>query len=245
MVILSDGSMEMLMTTLIAHPRKGSASTSRSPRSLQDGAIIGAARIDRDEDLVTGLRGREQEAAEILVARYGDRLYRLAIRITGSEQDAEEVVQDALWTATRKIDMFRGDSSLSTWLHRIAVNAANQKPRTRRGRRNEVSRDELFPSFSGDGHPGDPAPDWSAKVDPALQMELRSVLTSAIDDLRDGHCISFLRHDVEGLSNHEISALLRVKVGTVKSRVHRARLFLRGRLAGYVTGEFGAPPDDS
>jgi RNA polymerase sigma-70 factor (ECF subfamily) len=239
--------MEMLMTTtLVVHPRKGSAPKSRSPRSPQDGAIIGAARIDRDEDLVTGLRSREQEAAEILVARYGDRLYRLAIRITGSEQDAEEVVQDALWTATRKIDTFRGDSSLSTWLHRIAVNAANQKRRTRRGRRNEVSRDELFPSFSGHGQPGDPVPDSSARMeDPALQMELRSVLTSAIDDLRDGHCISFLLHDVEGLSNHEISALLRVKVGTVKSRVHRARSFLRGRLTGYMTEESGAAPDDS
>jgi RNA polymerase sigma-70 factor (ECF subfamily) len=109
-----------------------------------------------------------------------------------------------------------------------------------------VSRDELFPSFSGHGQPGDPAPDWPAKVeDPALQMELRRVLTSAIDDLRDGHCISFLLHDVEGLSNHEISALLRVKVGTVKSRVHRARSFLRDRLTGYMTQEFGSAPDDS
>ena len=234
------------MTTLIAHPRKGSLLRSRSPRRAGTSAISGAPGIDRDGDLVTGLRGRDRDAAEILVARYADRLYRLAIRITGSEQDAEEVVQDALWTATRKIDMFRGDSALGTWLHRIAVNAANQKRRARRSRRNEVSRDDLFPPFGGQAQPGEPASDWSAKMeDPALQMELRSVLTSAIDDLRDGHCISFLLHDVEGLSNHEISALLRVKVGTVKSRVHRARLFLRGRLAGYVTGEFGAAPDDS
>src|SRR5712664_4299369 len=78
---------------------------------------------------------------------------RLAVRITGSEQDAEEVVQDALWTATRKIDTFRGDSALGTWLHRIAVNAANQKRRARRSRRNEVSRDELFPPFGGQDQP--------------------------------------------------------------------------------------------
>jgi len=112
-----------------------------------------------------GLRGRERDAAEILVARYADRLYRLAIRITGSEQDAEEVVQDALWTATRKIDTFRGDSALGTWLHRIAVNAANQKRRARRSRRNEVSRDDLFPSFGGQDQPGAPASDWSAKME--------------------------------------------------------------------------------
>jgi len=94
------------MTTLIAHPRTGSPLKSRSPRSWQEGASIGAARIDGNENLVTGLWGRDRDAAEILVARYADRLYRLAIRITGSEQDAEEVIQDALWTATRKIDTF-------------------------------------------------------------------------------------------------------------------------------------------
>ena len=237
---------EMLMATLTAHPRKASPLRSRSPGTLQGGAIIGSLHIDRDGDLVAGLRGRDGEAAEILVARYGDRLYRLAIRITGSEPDAEEVVQDALWTATRKIDTFRGDSSLGTWLHRIAVNAAIQKRRTQRSRRTEVSRDEMFPSLSGQGQQGEPASDRSTKMeDPALQMELRSMLTSAIGDLREGHCISFLLHDLEGLSNHEISALLRVKVGTVKSRVHRARLFLRGRLAGYMSGELGAGPDDS
>jgi RNA polymerase sigma-70 factor, ECF subfamily len=228
----------MLMATLTAHPRKASPLRSRSPVALQDGAIIGSLRVDRDGDLITGLRERDRDAAEILVARYGGRLYRLAIRITGSEPDAEEVVQDALWTATRKIDTFRGDSSLGTWLHRIVVNAAIQKRRTRRSRRTEVSRDEMFPSLSGQGEPGEPVPDRATRMeDPALQMELRSMLTSAIGDLKKGHCISFLLHDLEGLSNHEISALLRVKVGTVKSRVHRARLFLRGRLAGYMSGE--------
>jgi len=240
-----DDAPEAGMSTLVVHRPSGRR---LNTRSLNGGPGRGRqpAKIDRDGDLVTGLRGRERDAAEILVARYADRLYRLAIRITGSEQDAEEVVQDALWTATWKIDTFRGDSALGTWLHRIAVNAANQKRRARRSRRNEVSRDDLFPSFGGQDQPGAPASDWSAKMeDPALQMELRRVLTSAIDDLRVGYCTSFLLHDVEGLSNHEISALLRVRVGTVKSRVHRARLFLRGRLAGYMTGELGAAPDDS
>ena len=231
------------MSTLAVHRPSGRR---LNTRSLNGGPGRGRqpAKNDRDEDLVTGLRDREREAAEVLVARYADRLYRLAIRITGSEQDAEEVVQDALWTATRKIDTFRGDSALGTWLHRIAVNAANQKRRARRSRRNEVSRDDLF--FGGQAQPGAPASDWSAKMeDPALQTELRRVLTSAIDDMRVGYCTSFLLHDVEGLSIHEISALLRVRVSTVKSRVHRARLFLRGRLAGYMTGELGAAPEDS
>jgi len=76
-------------------------------------------------------------------------------------------------------------------------------------------------------------------------MELRRVLTSAIDDLRVGYCTSFLLHDVEVSRITRSPLLLRVRVGTVKSRVHRARLFLRGRLAGYMTGELGAAPDDS
>ena len=90
------------------------------------------ASVDRDADLVEALRRQEPGAAEALVAAYGDRVYRLAIRITGNSSDAEEVVQDALWAATRKIDTFRGTAAFGSWVYRIAANAAYQK---RRGRR--------------------------------------------------------------------------------------------------------------
>ena len=93
------------MATLTAHPRKASPLRSRSPGTLQGGAIIGSLHIDRDGDLVAGLRGRDGEAAEILVARYGDRLYRLAIRITGASPSVYNYtglpgnrVQDAMVT---------------------------------------------------------------------------------------------------------------------------------------------------
>src|SRR5207244_9277687 len=99
---------EMLMATLTAHPRKASPLRSRSPGTLQGGAIIGSLHIDRDGDLVAGLRGRDGEAAEILVARYGERLYRLAIRITGSEADAEAVVKGAAGTAACEVETVRG-----------------------------------------------------------------------------------------------------------------------------------------
>src|SRR5262249_31353378 len=94
----------------------------------------GAPKVDRDAGLVERLRRQEPGAAEALVAAYGDRVYRLAIRITGNEQDAEEVMQDALWTAARKIDTFKGESAFGSWLYRITANAAYQKLRSRQGR---------------------------------------------------------------------------------------------------------------
>ena len=92
------------------------------------------ARTDADAGLVEALRREDPEAAEQLVERFGDRVYRLALRITGSKEDAEEAAQDALWTAARKIGTFKGESAFGSWLYRITANAAYQKLRTRRGK---------------------------------------------------------------------------------------------------------------
>jgi RNA polymerase sigma-70 factor (ECF subfamily) len=193
------------------------------------------ATVDRDADLVEALRRQEPGAAEALVAAYGDRVYRLAIRITGNSSDAEEVVQDALWAATRKIDTFRGTAAFGSWVYRITANAAYQKRRGRRVERNGVSWDELGPSFDQTGESVAPGIDWSPRLtDPVLQAELQSVLRAAIDELPEEHRATFLLHDVEGLSNPEIAETLQVNPATVKSRVHRARLFLRARLATYA-----------
>src|SRR5215475_5793762 len=102
------------------------------------GQIEGASArrcTDRDHDLVDALRGRQSLAAEQLVSRYGERAYRLARGITGDGPDAEEVVQDALWTVVRKIDGFRGESAFGSWLYRVVANAAYQKLRGRQNRR--------------------------------------------------------------------------------------------------------------
>jgi len=200
----------------------------------QGGAPAGP-KVDRDTGLVESLRRGDASGPEALVAAYGDRVYRLAIRITGNEQDAEEVAQDALWTAARKIDTFKGESAFGSWLYRIAANAAYQKLRTRQGKRHEVSWDELGPSFDEHGRHVEPVGDWSAKVEePALQAELRAVLTSAINDLPGEYRTAFVLRDVEGLSNPEIAETLKISLPAVKSRVHRSRLFLRQRLAKYL-----------
>src|SRR5213592_4737115 len=139
----------------------------------------GTVRVDRDAALVAGLRRGDEDATEHLLDTYGDRVYRLAIRITGNEQDAEEVVQDALWTAARKIDTFKGESAFGSWVYRITANAAYQKLRTRRRTANEVALDDVLPSFDSDGRHFEPMDDWSNRVDEqALQGELRQVLTA-------------------------------------------------------------------
>jgi len=190
---------------------------------------------DRDESLVAGLQREEEGAAETLVSQYGDRVYRLAFRITGNREDAEEVVQDALWTASRKIHSFRGESAFGSWLYRIAANTAYQKLRERRGRNQEISWESFLPEGDGDGQPQVEGTDWSARVEePALQGELQTVLRSAVDALPADYRTAFVLHDVEGLSNPEIAQTLGISLPAVKSRVHRSRLFLRERLSRYM-----------
>ena len=195
-------------------------------------------RFDRDSSLVAALRRRDPAAADALLTTYGDRAYRLATRMTGNAEDAEEVVQDAFWSVIRKIDSFRGDSAFGSWVYRIVANAAYQRLRTRRSRRADVSLDDVLPVFDEHGRHAAPVPDWSMSVDdPARQTELRMVLDAAIDELPADYRTVVLLRDVEGLSHQEISEALGLTIFNVKTRVHRGRLFLRKRLADHV-----APP---
>src|SRR2546428_11503480 len=139
-------------------------------------------RTDRDRELVEALRLHEPTAAERLVATYGDRAYRLARGITGNAPDAEEVVQDVVWTVVRKIDTFRGELAFGSWLYRIVTNAAYQKVRGRQSRCAELSLDDVLPLFDERGQHVAPMADWSSRVDDhAVQIDLRMALTSAID----------------------------------------------------------------
>jgi RNA polymerase sigma-70 factor, ECF subfamily len=193
-------------------------------------------RLDRDRELVDALRRREPTAAERLVATYADRAYRLAISITGNGQDAEEVVQDACWSVVRKIETFRGDASFGSWFYRIVANAAYAKTRSRQARRHDLPLDDVLPFFDEDGRHATPLVDWSSDAyDPVTQTELREALTAAIADLPDLYRTVLVLRDVEGLSNQEVAEALGLNVPSVKTRVHRARLFLRKRLADVMT----------
>jgi RNA polymerase sigma-70 factor, ECF subfamily len=198
-------------------------------------SAVEGARVDADAELVEALRRQEADATERLVERFGDRVYRLTMRITGSKEDAEEAAQDALWTAARRIDSFKGESAFGSWLYRIAANSAYQKLRTRKQRSREIAMDEVLPSLDGDGRHFEPMDDWTNRVDErALQGELRHVLEEAIDALPADYRTALVLHDVEGLSNPDIAESLGISLPAVKSRVHRSRLFVRKRLAEYL-----------
>ena len=198
-------------------------------------SVAPVPRVDADAELVEALRREEPDAADRLVERYGDRVYRLAMRITGLKEDAEEAAQDALWTAARKIQMFKGESAFGSWIYRITANAAYQKLRTRRQKSAEIAIEDVLPSLDGDGRHFEPMDDWSNRVDEqALQGELRQVLQRAIDGLPADYRTALVLHDVEGLSNPDIAEALNISLPAVKSRVHRSRLFVRKQLADYL-----------
>jgi RNA polymerase sigma-70 factor, ECF subfamily len=188
-------------------------------------------RVDRDRELIEALRREDPGAAERLLRAYGDRAYRLAVRITRSRQDAEEVVQDALLTVVRKIDTFRGDAAFGSWFYRIVANAAYQKIRGRRHGADEISADAvpglLSDSARNAGQPGD----WAVAVEnPARKTEVRAALTDALDELPMHYRTIFLLRDLHGLSHLEIGQRLSLSAANVKTRIHRARSLLRGRL---------------
>jgi len=193
-------------------------------------------RLDADASLVEALRRREPSAAGELVVRFGARAYRLAWRITRNAEDAEEAVQDAFLNVTRKMDTFRGDSAFRSWIYRIVSNAACQKRRGPANRRAELSLDVGLPVFHEDGRHAEPIADWSPAVDdPSRRTELRLALTAAMAELPADYQTAVLLHDVEGLPNSEVAETLGISVGNAKTRVHRARLFLRKRLAEAMT----------
>ena len=198
---------------------------------------------DRDDSLLAALRRGDPTAAEDLVAAYGDRASRLANRITGNAQDAEEAVQDAFLSVIRKIDTFRGDCAFGSWLYRIVVNAAYERCRSRRRRGADVSLDTVLPVFDEHGRHVAPVADWSLSVDdPARQIDLRIVLSTAIDELPADYRAIVLLRDVEGLAPGDIAAILDLTVDNVTTRVHRARLFLRKQLEAHLSGSGRSVP---
>jgi RNA polymerase sigma-70 factor, ECF subfamily len=195
-------------------------------------------RDQNDGALVERLRGQDEQALAELSSLYGTKIYQLAFRYMRNHEDAEEVVQDVLLKVFRKIELFRGDSALSSWVYRITFNTAMSRlRRTRLARLTEVTELEIGTSVQDDG-PGafDPA-DWSQMADEAmLRQELRERLVAAVGDLPAIYREPVILRDLRGLSTEEASTRLRVKDQTLKSRLHRGRLLLRERLADFADG---------
>lgn len=172
--------------------------------------------------MVARLRNGEDEAFELLVRRYGGRMLAVARRLVRDEDEARDAVQDALLSAFRSMPRFEGDARLGTWLHRIVVNAALMRLRTRR-RHPECSIDDLLPAFGPDGHrafrPGE-----EPGADEQLEREqLLALVRASAEQLPDGYREVYLLRDVEELSTEEAAAALGITPNAVKIRLHRAR----------------------
>lgn len=180
--------------------------------------------------LVARLRKGDDEAFEHLVRSYSGRMLAVARRMLRTDEDARDAVQDAFLSAFKSIDRFEGTAKLSTWLHRIVVNAALMKLRTRR-RRPEQSIEELLPSFLEDGHMMAPASPWrEVGRDPVEQRELTATLAEAIEHLPEAYRNVLTLRDIEELDTEETAKAMGISTGAVKTRLHRARQALRGLL---------------
>src|SRR5262245_47591059 len=187
-----------------------------------------------EQKLLERLIAGEEEAYEELVRTYGGRMLAVARRFLPVEEDARDAVQDAFLSAFRGIHRFAGNAQLSTWLHRIVVNAALMKLRTRR-RHPEQLIEDLLPGYLEDGHFERPASPWrSDGLDPAESDELRELGMRSIHSLPEGHRKVLLLRDIEGLDTEEAADLLQISPGAVKTRLHRARQALRELLEPHL-----------
>jgi RNA polymerase sigma-70 factor (ECF subfamily) len=180
-----------------------------------------------DAVLVSRLRARDENAFETLLRTYMARLLRVARRFLKNEEDARDAVQDAFIAAFRGIDRFQAGSKLSTWLHRIVVNAALMKLRSRR-RHPEEEIDALLPRFAADGHQVEESRDWSMSAEEMVQREeTRELVRQSIDKLPESYRVVLLMRDIEEMSTEETAEALGITPTAVKVRLHRARQALR------------------
>jgi RNA polymerase sigma-70 factor (ECF subfamily) len=194
-------------------------------------AEAGVAKAAEDDALVARLRSGDDEAFELVVRTYTGRLLAVTRRILGNDEDARDAVQDALLSAFRSLERFEGGSLLSTWLHRIAVNAALMKLRTRR-RKPEESIEHLLPVYKDDGHHQESFSSWTEPVDVAMaRAENRALVRRCIEELPETYRTVLLLRDIEELDTEETSRLLGISGNAVKIRLHRARQALRTLLA--------------
>jgi RNA polymerase sigma-70 factor (ECF subfamily) len=189
-----------------------------------------------ERDLVGRMRAGDGSAVADLASLYGPRIQQLAFRYLKNWEDAEEVSQDVLLKVYRKIDAFRGDSALSSWIYRITFNTAMSRLRTARFSKHVEVQPAEVENDSAEHVQADPA-DWSDLADDqVMRAQMRTQLIAALRHLPEVYRIPVLLRDINGLSTEEASAILRVKPQTLKSRLHRGRLILRKHLGHFAGG---------
>lgn len=193
-------------------------------RGQQTPAPGGSSR-DAELQLVERCRRGDLGAFEELYKAHAGRLYSLACRMLGNPADAEDLLQEIFLSAHRKLDSFRGEAALGTWLYRLGMNQILDHVRSRAGRAGQITDglDDASSLADASGH---------RLADRAID---RIDLERAVAELPEGCRAAFLLHDVDGLEHREVSEVLGIAEGTSKSQVHKARLRLRSLLSGRKT----------
>jgi RNA polymerase sigma-70 factor (ECF subfamily) len=183
-----------------------------------------------DEALLAALRSGDPAAFERLVRAHGGRMLAVARRFLRNDEDAQDAVQEAFLSAFRSLRGFEGGARLSTWLHRIVVNFALMKIRSRK-RRPEESIDYLLPRFKDDGHPVEEPREWRPDCEAQLaSREIRDLVRRCIDTLPERYRMVLMMRDVEEMDTAEVAKALDATENAVKIRLHRARQALRAVL---------------
>jgi len=177
----------------------------------------------------------DENAFDEIVRRYANKIYGFALRITRNSSDAEEVFQEVFLTLTKKLDTFRGESKFSSWLYRITVNASYMYLRSQKKHESNISLENYYPYDEKGTLMGRVmAKDWSSRPDIIIfSNEALKIIDKSINELPESYRTVFHLRDVEGLLNEEVAEILEISIPAVKSRLHRARLFLRDRLSDY------------
>jgi len=188
-----------------------------------------------EQQLIGRLKAKDEAALDLFMAEYGGKVYGLSLRLTSNHHDAEEVCQDVFLAVFEKIGAFRGEAKLSSWVYRITANAALIKLRKRPKVKELPLEEELGPAMTEEGMIAEPVVDWSRLPSDELERkELTARLAQAVELLPPEYRTVFVLRDVEGLPAEEASQVLEISVAALKSRLHRARLFLRKQLADYA-----------
>ena len=178
-----------------------------------------------DETLVQWAQNGDQRALCELIGRYERKTYNLAYRVMGNHADASDAAQEALVRVYTRLHNFRGDSAFSTWLFRVVTNTCLDELR-RRGRLRHTSLDTPLPTDEGEV-PRQPVTEGDSPIERAEVRERQDAVRRAISRLPEDYRIVVVMRDLQDYSYHEIAAILGTSLGTVKSRLHRARQALR------------------
>ena len=190
-----------------------------------------------DEELVRHVREGDTEQFEFLVKRYASKVYGLAMRMTRNPPDAEDAVQEAFFLVYTKLSSFRGESAFGTWLYKVALNSIYMKLRKRKHAAEE-NIDDYLPKFDEHGMMQGMARKFSENPEgEAIRQQSETAVREAIEKLPAEYKIVLIARDIDDLSSEETAEALGLTVAAVKSRLHRARLFLRKHLES----RFGTP----